>query len=111
MSRETVFEAISGTVPCAHLTWGRGNAPALPWAVFYGRRADLSADDGNYQTVWRWTVELYQLEVDEALEDSLETALSWAFGYISRGEDAFIEEEGTTMTPFYFTEIEKEVRE
>ena len=80
MSHADVMSCVSAVVPCAHMAWPKGRAPALPWAVFYADSGEPLGDDGAFGSVTSWVVELYQRSRDAALERSLEAALRASFG-------------------------------
>lgn len=107
MGKAEIYTAISTVVPCVHMAWREGTAPALPWAVYYlDESSSLFASNTRYANVNRWTVELYQKSSDLTLETQLETALDTNFGGYSKSE-AWIDTENCVQTTYMFTEIER----
>ena len=106
MSHADVMSCVSAVVPCAHMAWPKGRAPALPWAVFYADSGEPLGDDGAFGSVTSWVVELYQRSRDAALERSLEAALRASFGPFRRGE-SWVSDVDCLMTAYYFDEFDE----
>lgn len=80
-------------LPCAYRTWEEGQAPPLPYCVYYAGRADNFAADGLvWFTAQRYTVELYTEDKDPATEAALEAALT-AAGIFWTRDEAYIDSE------------------
>lgn len=105
--RENLVSAVESHVPCAHLFWPAGEAPDLPWAVYSDEPDGYGADDSNWATKHRWTVELYEKYPDTALETALFETLCGAYGYVEPPETVWIESEGCSRTLYRFSEIER----
>ncbi len=107
MSHKDVYKCVSAIVPCTHLAYPTGKAPALPWAVFELDTSDgMYADNKKYATVNKWTLELLENARDEALERKIEDALTETFSPCEV-EEAWLESEQCVQVRFNFTEIEK----
>lgn len=107
MGRREVMKAVTSVgIPCAHMAWLEGQAPPLPFAVFYIDETDgLFADNRIHTPVINWIVELYQRQASEALETAIEESIQDSFGGFRKTE-AWVDEESCLMTAYYFTEIE-----
>lgn len=104
--REVMAAATSVGLPCAHMAWLEGQAPSLPFAVFYIDQTDgMFADNRMHTLVNNWVIELYQRQADEALEKALEESIQDSFGGFRKTE-AWVDKEKCLMTAYYFTEIE-----
>ena len=80
-------------LPCAYRQWEEGQAPTLPYCVYYAGRANNFAADGLvWFTAQRYTVELYTEDKDPAIEARLEAALTGAGIFWTRDE-AYIDSE------------------
>ena len=114
MSHKDVYSVVSsvplgdGTLPCAHMTWRDGSAPAsLPWAVYYlDDESSMNADDTRYCSVRKWFVELYQKARDPELEAALEQAIVDNFSPYEKSE-SWLSTENCLLTSYNFTEIER----
>lgn len=102
---ETV-ESVLGKGKVALLSFPIDGAPALPWAVYYDDPDGEGADNTNWSTGHRWTVELYELNSDSALEESLFEALQAAYGFVEPPDETWIEAEECYRCTFRFDEIE-----
>lgn len=111
MSHERVFNAIKETgVPCAHMAWPKGSAPALPWCVYYlgdnhGYYGGFYADDTNYANCNLWIVELYMEYRDSEIEKKIEDAINTISPF--RRYEVWVEKENCMMVSYMFTEIER----
>lgn len=106
MSYEGVYSAVRAVVPCVHMAWPEGSAPALPWAVFYLDGTEPVGDDGGYAAREDWVVELYQRARDGGLESALEESLRGSFGAFTKSE-TWSSDERCLMTAYYFTDFEE----
>ena len=60
-------------LPVAYRAWREGEAPPLPYSVFYAGKANNFGADGKvYFSAQRYTIELYTEEKDPAVEQALE---------------------------------------
>ena len=108
MSGESVYKAISKLMPCAHVAWAVGSAPALPWCVYYLDEMDgLYSDDRTYARRNRWIVEYYYKEHDAEEQAALEKAIADAFGAFRTTGEMWVDDESCFETAYYFTEIER----
>lgn len=80
-------------LPCAYRTWGEGQAPPLPYCVYYAGRANNFAADGVvWFTAQRYTVELYTEDKNPTIEAVLEAALTEA-GIFWTKDEVYIDSE------------------
>lgn len=80
-------------IPFAYRLWPVGEAPPLPYGVYYAGKANNFAADGKvYFTAQRYTIELYTEEKDPNTEALLENALNGAEIFWTKDE-AYIESE------------------
>lgn len=107
MSHADVYECVSGVVPCRHMEWPAGTAPALPWAVYTCEDDPIVVDDFQIGVIHRWTVELYEKRRDAELERQLGAAIVAAFGNYTKRE-VWIESQDCLMVTYDFREIEGE---
>ena len=107
MGRKEVQKAVTAAgLPCCHMAWLEGQAPPLPWCVFYLDDTDGVFADNTVRTfVNRWVVELYQKSADAALENALEQSLLDAFGPFIKSE-TWVRSENCLQTAYHFTEID-----
>ena len=78
---------------CAYRQWEEGQAPPLPYCVYYAGRANNFAADGLvWFTAQRYTVELYTEDKDPAVEAVLEVALT-AAGIFWTKDEVYINSE------------------
>ena len=94
MTRRQLKTVLDGTgLPWAYRQWEEGEAPALPYGVFYaGRNNPFGADGVVYSASQRYTLELYSRDKDPASEDAVETALT-AAGIFYTKDEAYITSE------------------
>ncbi len=105
MSYQEVYGTVSAVLPCAHMAWREGQAPQLPWAVYYlDDQSGFNADNTTYVGKHRWCVELYQKAMDLELQEELEAAILAAFSPFEKYE-SWVESENCLMTTYYFTEL------
>lgn len=84
---------MSAGIPVAYRQFEDGNAPALPWAVYYAIQSDnFAADGGVYLPVQGYVVELYADKKDPSLETAVEAALGHA-GVFWQKDETYIESE------------------
>lgn len=107
MSGESVVAAISSVpLPCAHMAFPIGSAPALPWCVYYLDEMDgYAADNTLLAKRNRWVIEHYWKVHDDAIEASLEQAILDNFGAYTKTE-TWVDTENCVQTTYYFSEIE-----
>lgn len=66
-------------LPAAYRQWEEGEAPPLPYCLYYAGRANNFAADGVvWFTAQRYTIELYTENKDPATEAVLEAVLTAA---------------------------------
>lgn len=66
-------------LPFNYYQWETGQAPALPYILFYyPERNDFIADGKNYQHIVRLNIELYTAKKDFAKEAQVEAVLETA---------------------------------
>lgn len=99
MNRTQIYTALSAsTIPCAHYCFPVGNAPKLPWCVFYENEDDpLFADNKRLVESPKWTVELYESYADETTEALLENCLA-SIGSFTKTESWLAEENCLLIT-------------
>jgi hypothetical protein len=115
MRGKAVYDAVTSVVlkdgshmPCAHMAFPIGNAPNLPWCVYYLDETEgIAADNRLHVRRNRWIVEHYWKDYDEEAETALEMALEQSFGVFTITE-SWVDTENCMETAYYFTEIEKE---
>lgn len=79
--------------PVAYRAWREGEAPPLPYGVYYAGRANNFGADGKvYYTAQRYTIEMYTEEKDPAVEKALEERLD-AAGIFWTKDETYIESE------------------
>lgn len=84
---------LSAGIPVAYRQFEEGNAPALPWAVYYATQSDnFAADGGVYVPVQGYAVELYADKKDPSLEAAVEAVLNQA-GVFWQKDETYIESE------------------
>lgn len=84
---------LSAGIPVAYRQFEEGNAPALPWAVYYATQSDnFAADGGVYVPVQGYAVELYADKKDPSLEAAVEAVLNQA-GVFWQKNETYIESE------------------
>lgn len=102
---ETLQATLAALVPCVHMAWPEGTAPALPWAVWYlEEERGFSADDARHVPARRWCVELYERTCDYALHDDIEAALQERYGPC-RITETWLADEDAIATVYEFEEI------
>ena len=80
-------------LPVAYRAWREGDAPPLPYAVYYaGKTNNFGADGKVYFSAQRYTIELYTEEKDPAVERALEDRLN-AAGIFWTKDETYIESE------------------
>lgn len=91
---QEIKKIIEGTgLPVAYLEWKEGQAPALPYVLYYAGQANNFAADGVvFFTAQGYTIELYTEDKDPATEARLEAALNEARIYWTKDE-AYIQDE------------------
>lgn len=105
MAHKDVQQTINPIVPCCHMAWTVGNAPKLPWAVFYLDENDGQyADNKRYAEVNHWVVELYEKTHSCEVESAVEEAITEKFGAFSKTE-IWVESESCIQVVYRFTEI------
>jgi len=112
MNEKDIKSAIESVgIPCAHMSWVRGSAPELPWAVFYLDDTDgFFADDGIYSGVHNWIVELAQRSSDKTLEENLENVIVTEFGPFSKSE-YWDSQENCLITSYSFSLLDNQEQE
>lgn len=103
-----VFQTLTGMtgLPGAKLAWALGEAPSLPWFVYYrDRKGELHADNDNYFILPRYKAELYIKENDPELVNAFEEAVSTLGPY--RHREVWLDSENCTMHTFTFTLTEE----
>lgn len=80
MTLEQVKTILSGTgLPVAYYQFPEGQAPALPWIVYYEASSNNFAADGiAYAEIKHIVVELYSRYKEPQTEAALQTALTGA---------------------------------
>lgn len=107
MSHKTVYECVSGLVPCRHMEWSlEDDVPPLPWAIYTGEEHPVCADNSTLAVRNDWTVELYEHARDAALEKALGEAIRAEFGNYTRRE-SWVKSEDCLMVTYEFHEIER----
>ena len=80
-------------LPWAYRQWEEGEAPPLPYGVFYaGRSNPFGAAGVVYSASQQYTLELYSRDKDPASETAVETALT-AAGIFFAKDEAYITSE------------------
>lgn len=106
MTPSAVVKAVQSCgIECAHMCFPKNSAPALPWAVYYVDETNgLCADNGTYDQVPTWIVELYERSMDFELESAVAQAIESAFAPPVI-EQEWVEDEDCLMTTYTFREI------
>ncbi len=106
MTPEKVVSCIKGCgLECAHMCFPKGSAPPLPWAVYYlDATDDMCADDGVFEEVAEWTVELYEKSADYGLHRKVKAAIAEAFAPPTV-EQTWVDDENCLLTTYTFREI------
>ena len=88
MPLEALKGVLDGTgLPWAYRQWEEGEAPPLPYGVFYaGRNNPFGADGIVYSSSQRYTLELYSRDKDPKSEMAVEAALTAAEIFFSKDE-------------------------
>ena len=90
-------------LPYTYYSFPTGNAPALPYFVYYmPSMAPESADNVVHAPVYTVIVELYTEEKDFETESKLESALS-SFNYTK--EETYLDDEEMYMYIYTFEEV------
>lgn len=94
MTPEQVKKIIEDqSLPVAYRAWREGEAPPLPYAVYYAGRANNFAADGIvYFSAQKYTIELYTEEKAPDIERALEERLT-AAGIFWTKDEAYIDSE------------------
>ena len=94
MTLQQLKAVLDGTgLPWAYRQWEEGEAPALPYGVFYaGRSNPFEADGVVYSSSQRYTLELYSRDKDPESEAVVEGALTTA-GIFYTKDEAYISSE------------------
>ena len=75
-------------VPFAYRKWERGEAPKLPYGVYYAGPSNPFAADGVvYYSSQRYTLEVYSRDKDPELEARVEAALTQAEIFFEKDEE------------------------
>jgi len=81
-------------LPVTYRQWPIGQAPPLPWCVYYyNRNNNFYADGRVYHQFQRYIIELYCKRKDPAAEEKLEKALApfvWTKAEIDLPEDKMV---------------------
>ena len=77
MTNKEVFDMLASTkIPTVYYSWKIGNAPALPYIVYYYPESDdFIADNINFQSINALNIELYTQNKDFATEQIVEDVL------------------------------------
>lgn len=87
-----------------HMAWAEGEAPPLPWAIYYrDEGSNLDADDCTYEEFPQFFVELCTKHRDAELQDSVVGALRAAFGPVTNEGETWVDSEGYLMVVLRFT--------
>lgn len=87
-------------LPIAYREWPAGEAPPLPWAVYYHTTTEPFAADGRvYCPMPRYRVELYARRKDPAAEAAMEAALA---PFVWDKAETAVPEEKMTMVSYEF---------
>lgn len=107
MIGQSVQEMVTGTgLPCVHLAWREGCAPALPWCTYFlDENPNFASDNSVHANINHWCVEHYYKTFDQTKTEALEEAIASEFGYFTIGSESWIDDEQVFMTAYYFTEI------
>lgn len=75
---ETVYSILSQSgIPGTKYAWPVGDAPPLPWFVYKrAKHGEFFADDSTYSKLRRYSVDLYQRELDDDVRDAFEERLA-----------------------------------
>lgn len=94
MTKEEVYEMIKSTgLPCAYYQFNVGEAPELPYIVYYyPQSADVMADNINYVDKEQLAIELYTQNKDFDVEKTVEDVLK-AHGLAFAREEQYIDDE------------------
>lgn len=94
MTEKEIADMLKSTkLPVAYYQFPVGEAPQLPYLVyFYSESDNFSADNGVYQRVDQLNVELYTENKDFATEKAIEAVLD-ANGFFWEKYEAFIDSE------------------
>lgn len=103
---EKLQATVSAVLPCCHMAWPKGKAPALPWAVFYVDQTEPVGEDGGYCEKVDWIVEVYQRARDATVEKALARALRSEYGAVSKDE-SWVSDEDCLMTVFRFCDYQE----
>lgn len=77
MTNKEVYDMLASTkIPTVYYSWKIGNAPALPYIVYYYPESDdFVADNINFQSINALNIELYTKNKDFATEQIVEDVL------------------------------------
>lgn len=94
MTLQELKSVLDGTgLPWAYRQWEEGEAPALPYGVFYaGRSNPFGADGIVYSSSQKYTLELYSRVKDPKSEATIETSLT-AVGIFYSKDETYISSE------------------
>lgn len=87
MALEDLYTILSRVYPTAYWSFPEGNAPAMPYLVYFVNSSDnFGADNVVYHPRERVSVELYTKTKDMAAEAAVEAALNSAGIYWEKTE-------------------------
>ena len=93
---------LTSGIPGTKVAYQEGQAPPLPWFVYFRRRGgNLYADGTNWTNIPRYRAELYQRENDPEIRERFEEAIAQLGPYTSY--ESWIETESCMMTVYDFT--------
>lgn len=94
MTYAEIYSMISSIgLSCSYYQFPEGNAPALPYIVFYyPNNNDFVADNINYQTIVKLNIELYTENKDFTTEAAVETVLQ-NYGVVYQKTETYIDSE------------------
>ncbi len=101
---ETVYSTLcTSGLKGTYNAWPIGDVPPLPWFV-YRHKKDKSffADNSNYAYIDRYTVDLYQYELDDAVSDAFEDAIA-LLGPFACLSEIWNAGENCWITSYHFT--------
>lgn len=100
---EEVYATLSATgLPGALSAWPIGQAPPLPWFVYYVQEGgEVFADDSNFTKLVRYRAELWTAQNDEEVRATFESAVSQIGPFTTN--EGWVPSENAYMVAYTFT--------
>lgn len=89
-------------LPGTKVAWPLNGAPPLPWFTYKrSKGGEVYADDGNYATMRRYEIDLYQEEQDDDVRDAFEECVAKLGPFSS--QESWIQQENCWLTSYSIT--------